>query len=362
MTISLILLHRQTDTNGLIKGPTITPQLNQHHTDSEPDNDPSLNNLHQGPLYPTVDGKPPKLPAQQHNNKENIFNKKPKPQMSVVFRPPILHIGGGDVGENSTHDDQDNADDDDEDDDDTDGNNDDDVDINDHDGHLGNPQLHPQQHHHHSHHPSSQQHDGTQQSSPPHNNHHSNKFDFTNYDEDEDITGAGPPSGAHPNTAHGAVGPGPGFFNPAASKTQYNDFDAYGHNLNIASPSSAGKPFHPFQPRPQQANGSGGNGGGHQTMNDVNKIPPELFNIPNVRIEQLLQHYQGGGAAGLDSASMGHLPPPFGGGAQVNGINGGYTFTELAGGGEGGVRPLPPGFNHFHSGCFMFGSVGSVLV
>lgn len=324
-----------------LNGPTPSPASSSahlHHTDD----DPSLNNLHQGPLYPTVDGKPPKSQI-----KEGAFKKPVKPTDTNKFRP-IVNADHDAINESDEENDTD------------DGGHADDDDVDDEDNlHL----QHPHQHQHQHQRPPPQS-PHPHQPQPP--THHSNKFDFINYD-DEDADAGGPPGQhpqhpqlphqqqqqqphllpGHPNAAH-AGGPGPGFFNPAASKTQYADFDQYGHNLNLASPpSGSGKPFNPYQQQPQPQRPLAG-GAGPQLPIGVDKLPPELFNLPNVRIEQLLQHIQGGGAVGgvdggVDSGV--HLPP-FGG---ANGIGGGFPFAEHAGG--DGVRPPPPGSLAF---CFLF--------
>lgn len=136
--------------------------------------------------------------------------------------------------------------------------------------------------------------------------HNPNKYDFVNYDE-EDI---------RDNNSH-QEGPGPGFFNPSASKNQFNDFN-------------------PFSPNQQQ--------------NHDKQLPPELYNVlgpnnqnlpPHVRLEQLLQHIQSqdSNQGGIHSQNI-HVPYP----GQQNGI---YQFGgehQPSGNGISG-RP-PPGPQH----------------
>lgn len=230
-----------------ITGPTISP------LSPDDDQDPSLNILHQHPLYPTADGKPPKSPT-----------KDKKPIKSDKYNPFA---------------------------------------------------------------PSAPTTSSTENDNEP--THHSDKFDFVNYD-DEDIHSSHDPNGHHnTNNGHGqSVGPGPGFFNPSASKTQYGDFDPYGHNIN-AQNGGEGKPFNPYHQ-------SGGNSPINQQPIAADKLPPELFNIlgpnpqnlqPHVRIEQLLQHIQGGQDGG-NGGNL-HLPSFV---PQNNGING-YPFGQVGGGG-----------------------------
>lgn len=159
-------------------------------------------------------------------------------------------------------------------------------------------------------------------------NHHNNKFDFVNYDDE--LT-------HHPNDAQNS-GPGPGFFNPSASKNQYSDYDSYGHGGNVngaqqppGRPNPNTLPFNPFQ---QNAD--------HQSHQGQDKIPPELFNIlgpnpqnlePHIRIEQLLQHIQGADAGGGI-----HLPS-FVNQQQPNGVN--YPFVDH----NAGAQPDIPGLH-----------------
>lgn len=216
--------------HGVIVGPTVQPD--KSHGDDLPDeHEHSLNNLH-NPLYPTVDGKPPKIPQQE------------KP-----FKKPIKS-----------------------------------------DPNTYNPFGHQQPNQ------SEQQ------------NHHSNKFDFVNYDDE---------ISHHSNSAQN---PGPGFFNPSASKNQYADYDSYGGgtgHLPPPPPPPSQKPnlqYHPYQ-NPDQ-------------VHSHDKLPPELFNIlgpnsqnlqPHIRIEQLLQHIQG-----ADQSGNIHLPSFVQ--QQQNGVN--YPFID----------------------------------
>lgn len=131
-----------------------------------------------------------------------------------------------------------------------------------------------------------------------------NKYDFVNYDDDD----------IKENNSH-QEGPGPGFFNPSASKNQFNDFN-------------------PFSP--------------NQAQHHDKQLPPELFNAlgpnnqnlpPHVRLEQLLQHIQGqdSNQGGIHSQNI-HVPYP----GQQNGI---YQFGgehHPSGNGISG-RPPPPG-------------------
>lgn len=239
-----------------ITGPTISP------LSPDDDQDPSLNILHQNPLYPTVDGKPPKTST-----------KDKKPIKSDKYNP-FAPSAPSSSAENEN--------------------------------------------------------DNENENEPT---HHSDKFDFVNYD-DEDIPGhsSHDPNGhQNANNGHGqSVGPGPGFFNPSASKTQYGDFDPYGHNINAQNGGGGGgKPFNPYQQ-------NGGNSPVNQQPIASDKLPPELFNIlgpnpqnlqPHVRIEQLLQHIQGGQDGG-NGGNL-HLPSFV---PQNNGING-YPFGQVVGGG-----------------------------
>lgn len=63
--------HLRVDLVPTIHGPTISPLS----PDDDDDQDPSLNNLHQNPLYPTVDGKPPKTSTKDKKpNKPDKYN------------------------------------------------------------------------------------------------------------------------------------------------------------------------------------------------------------------------------------------------------------------------------------------------
>lgn len=111
-----------------------------------------------------------------------------------------------------------------------------------------------------------------EQQTGPFIHHHGPPPDYSQYDEDEireqqQSLPQPPPQQQRP------LGPGPGFFNPQASKTQYND------GLNHFGPI------------------------GHQPQHPLDKqLPPELYNVlggnnhhlpPHVRIEELLKHIQG---------------------------------------------------------------------
>lgn len=247
-----------------INGPTISP------ISPDDDQDPSLNILHQHPLYPTVDGKPPKTPTK---------DKKPPPHTIKPDKYDLFAPSGGPSTTSSA------------------------------------------ENEHEPHEPT----------------HHSDKFDFVNYD-DEDISG---PLSSHDPNQHnlhhngaGGVpsgGPGPGFFNPSASKTQYGDFDPYGHNINAHN---GGKPFNPY--------GSTSPGVNQQPIS-ADKLPPELFNIlgpnpqnlqPHVRIEQLLQHIQGGqDLVNGNGGGGGNLHLPSFVSQSNNGLNG-YPFGQVGADGE----------------------------
>lgn len=157
------------------------------------------------------------------------------------------------------------------------------------------------------------------QASPASEQNTNNKFDFINYDDDI----------LHQHTNTNAQHPGPGFFNPSASKTQYNDYDQYGGNGHggAGPPPPQSKPNSPYHPSYN----------GQDQIHTQDKLPPELFNIlgpnthniqPHLRIEQLLQHIQGGGGvdSNLGPALHGqNIHLPFGPGQQ-NGVN--YQFGD----------------------------------
>ena len=157
------------------------------------------------------------------------------------------------------------------------------------------------------------QEDPLSQSHAPHHtdhNHNNNKFDFVNYDDDITHNGGG-------NNQQQQGGPGPGFFNPSASKNQFPDYDPYGGQVNNKK-----KPNLVFNPYGQDHQNHVGGG-------QDNKLPPELYNIlgpnaQNIRIEQLLQHIQG---SDLNAGPLLHgqnIHIPFA--PNQNGVN--YQFGE----------------------------------
>lgn len=148
------------------------------------------------------------------------------------------------------------------------------------------------------------------------------KFEFNNYD-DEDEEGLGP---QHRPNAQNSNGPGPGFFNPSATKNQYPDYDqAIFHNGQVPQrPAPGQKPggFNPFAV--QGGNAVLGNGNGAEPQD---KLPPELLSIlggnaqnipPHLRIEHLLQQIQGNGNTAENEGQQ----HPFGISSQ-----GGFPFT-----------------------------------
>lgn len=230
------------DNNGVLNS-EMPVNSNEYTADSVQEED-SANGLH--PLYPTVDGKPPKVPQSKPNKNPNKSDTKYQGQFSQA---------------------------------------------------------------------QSEQ------------NHHNNKFDYTNYEDDINTH-------SHANPAQNQnQGPGPGFFNPSASKNQFPDFGLYSNGGNNQKPYTFGQ----------------------DQIHTQDKIPPELFNIlgpnaqniqPHLRIEQLLQHIQGGGGG---SDPSGHnIHAPFGV-PQQNGVN--YQFGDATqqNNGELGVpQQRPAGGEHKH--------------
>lgn len=179
------------------------------------------------------------------------------------------------------------------------------------------------------------------------------KYEFNNYDDDEDVNVRPPHRPINPSVQqHG--GPGPGFFNPSVSKNQYPDYDqAIFHNGQIipnqqhpgaVGPGPQGKPppFNPFL-----GNGGGGiNNVAGAGNNDQDKLSPDLFanilganaqNIPpHLRIEHLLQQIQGGADGGIGGDGQ----HPFGGPPQ-----GSFPFGQQHLQGQPGQRPPPPGIS-----------------
>lgn len=162
---------------------------------------------------------------------------------------------------------------------------------------------------------------------PPAGSGHQNKYEFGNYDDvdDDDINNGRPPQRPNNMNNPNSGGPGPGFFNPSATKNQFPDYDQ--GLFQQQRPQQPGKPnaFNPFVV--QQHGGAG---------DEQDKLPPELFNIlggnaqnipPHLRIEHLLQQIQGGAGAG--SAGNDGQHPLFG-------LQGGFPF-----GGQQQV-PSPP--------------------
>lgn len=265
------------DAEHAIKGPPLKPNNDPKITEHEPE---SANNLN--PVYPTIDGKPPKTPQEKPHKKPSKTDQ--KYQTHFTQSPPIVH-----------------------------------------------------------------------ETQTPDYTDQNNKFDFSNYDED---------IAHHLNVA---AGPGPGFFNPSASKDHhYPDYGLYSNQQPPQQP--------PHNGRPQQQPGAGAQkpkppyGGQfngqelvvHHTAPGHDKLPPELLNIigggngqnPHIRIEQLLQHIQGASPVpnagplvhgGTIQIPFGHGPPP------QNAVN--YQFgdhrAELT-----GLQQRPQTGGLSHSICF----------
>lgn len=189
---------------------------------------------------------------------------------------------------------------------------------------------------------------------------HTTKYEFANYDDDDDVDDEDRLRPHHRPAQ--SNGPGPGFFNPSATKNQFPDYDQ-GLYHNGAS----------HQQRPSHtAHGPGGSGNHNNNNNKPNafnpfvvqqpgsdgiehdKLPPELFNIlggnaqnipPHLRIEHLLQQIQGGaggsdtngndGGQGLFGGSQGF---PFGQQhSPGSGVGGGQQVATRPSGGPGKV-------------------------
>lgn len=160
-----------------------------------------------------------------------------------------------------------------------------------------------------------------------------NKFEFNNY-EDEDDEGLT----LHRPTAPHNGGPGPGFFNPSATKNQYPDYDqAIFHNEQIPNrphPGAGQKPsaFNPFAVQGGNVvlgngNNNGNSNGNSNGAEQQDKLPTELLSIlggnaqnipPHLRIEHLLQQFQGNGNVENDGQGQ----HPFGIPSQ-----GGFPFS-----------------------------------
>lgn len=142
-----------------------------------------------------------------------------------------------------------------------------------------------------------------------------NKFEFNNYEDEEEELG--PQHRPHAPSTQNGSGPGPGFFNPTVNKNQYPDYDqSIFHNGQLGStqqtlPNQKPSPYNPYLTQ-------GGNGPPNtHAVDHQDKLPPELLNIlggnaqnipPHLRIEHLLQQIQGNGAGDGD----GQQHPSFG--------------------------------------------------
>lgn len=221
------------------------------------------------PVYPTIDGKPPKIPQEKPQKKPTKIDT--KYQTHFTQAPPLI---------------------------------------------------------------SHQHHENTESSHDY--NEQNNKFGFLNYDDDI----------GH----HIAQNPGPGFFNPSASKDQYLDFGLYSNqhtNSHQPQQQRPGAVVVQQKPKPQfgqyGGGGSGVDGSGdliiHHSGPGQDKLPPELLNIigggtgqnPHLRIEQLLQHIQG--ASGDPNTGPlvhgGHIQIPFNQPPPQNAVN--YQFGDNRG-------------------------------
>lgn len=141
------------------------------------------------------------------------------------------------------------------------------------------------------------------------------KYDFDNYDDIEDEQD----EHKKPSPVNGGVGPG--FFNPSLTKHQYSDYDQ-----TIFNNPDYQRPVSPHQQKPQKPNQynpyviqHGGGDGKHELINilggNAQNLPPHL------RIEHILQQFQGGSGGDVDSQSQ----LPYGGHQTQNGLN--YPFS-----------------------------------
>lgn len=138
------------------------------------------------------------------------------------------------------------------------------------------------------------------QPQPPYSpiNNNANSYEITNYNEDENV------KGNHPQ--------GPGFFNPAITKTQFQPYNPYQGQNNI-------------QEKPIQ----------HELYSILGPNSPQ--NVPpHVRIEHLLQHLQTGSDPSQGTAVVhipitgsGSAPPPPGSPPSQNFPFGGFPVHQL---------------------------------
>lgn len=134
------------------------------------------------------------------------------------------------------------------------------------------------------------------------------KYDFDNYDDVDDDDEEKKPS----------PGLGPGFFNPTLTKHQYADYDFNGDNYHRLPPNQ-----HPQKPqKPNQFNPYIiQHGDGKQEL--INILGGNPQNIPpHLRIEHLLQQFQGANAGAGDV--NGQSQPNYGVHQTQNGLN--YPF------------------------------------
>lgn len=130
--------------------------------------------------------------------------------------------------------------------------------------------------------------------SPPPQSTENTKYDFDNYDDgDEEQSNKKLP----PPTQNGN-GPGPGFFNPSITKHQYSDYDqTLFNNGDFHQPQQQKPHKQPYNPYIIQ------HGDGQQEL--INILGGNAQNIPpHLRIEHILQHIQGTGAADNDGQTQ----------------------------------------------------------